>query len=277
MTDSLEKQMQTSTTRTTCKAVTGTREWASRNVNCCRGCSHDCLYCYARSMALRFRRTSPSAWPDEVVIDRDLRKKRRFLPGTAMFPTTHDITPGNLWACEILLKGLLQAGNQILIVSKPHLACVETLCRNLAEWKGQVLFRFTIGLIDENLRRFWEPGAPDFSERLSSLRWAREAGYGTSVSAEPLLEPWNVQTLVETLRPFVTHSIWIGKANQLRQRTAWKLPPDHPEIVKLLSWQTDDKVREVYSGLKHDPLVRWKDSYKKVLGTDRPKEAGLDV
>jgi len=228
-------------------------------------------------MALRFKRTSPSTWPEEVVIEREVRKKRRLLPGTVMFPTTHDITPGNLWACEALLQGLIQAGNRTLIVSKPHLACVQTLCGSLSQWKGQVLFRFTIGLMDDDLRRFWEPGAPDFSERLASLRWAREAGYETSVSAEPLLEPWNVRTLVETLRPFVTYSIWIGKANQLRQRTAWKLPPDHPEIVRLLLWQTDDKVREVYACLKHDPLVKWKDSYKEVLGTDRPQEAGLDV
>jgi DNA repair photolyase len=140
-----------------------------------------------------------------------------------------------------------------------------------------MLFRFTIGVMDADLRAFWEPGAADFGERLASLRHASEAGYATSVSAEPLLEPWNVQTLVASVRPFVTHSIWIGKANHLRRRTAWKLRPDDPEIVRLECWQTDEKVLEIYELLKGDPLIRWKDSYKKVVGLRRPHQAGLDV
>ncbi|MBE3097824.1 MAG: hypothetical protein IMZ44_11955 [Planctomycetes bacterium] len=134
-----------------------------------------------------------------------------------------------------------------------------------------------IGVMDEALRSFWEPGAPCFSERLACLRHAFEAGYRTSVSAEPLLEPWDVRALVKAVRPFLTHSIWIGKANQLRQRTGWILPPDHPEILRLLSWQTDEKVRRIYELFRNDPLVKWKDSYKKVIGIRRPGEAGLAV
>jgi DNA repair photolyase len=228
-------------------------------------------------MALRFKRTTPLEWPKEVVLEHELVKKRRYERGTTMFPTTHDITPGNLQACEMVLKNLLGAGNKVLIVSKPHRVCVQALIQSLAEWKGQILFRFTIGVIDEDLRKLWEPGAPDFAERLDSLRLAYEAGYETSVSIEPLLEPWNVHSLIRNLRPLVTHSIWIGKANQLRQRTSWKLPADHPELVRLLSWQTDDRIREIYENLHDDPLVKWKDSYKEVIGIDRPQKAGLDV
>jgi DNA repair photolyase len=213
----------------------------------------------------------------ETILERQVNKGYHFVPGTIMFPSTHDITPGNLQACLSVLRKMLKAGNRVLIVSKPHLACVQALCAELAQWKGQILFRFTINVMDEDLRRFWEPGAPAFSERLASLRWAREAGYETSVSAEPLLEPWNARALVEAVRPFIIHSIWIGKANRLRRQTAWILPPDHPEIVRLLSWQTDEKVREVYEMLKHDSLIRWKDSYKSVIGIERPQEPGLDV
>jgi DNA repair photolyase len=32
----------------------GTREWASTNVNFITGCSNNCLYCYARAMAIKF-------------------------------------------------------------------------------------------------------------------------------------------------------------------------------------------------------------------------------
>ena len=59
--------------------------------------------------ALTIRKKRPQR---ERVETREVRKKRRLLPGTVMFPTTHDITPGNLWACEALLQGLIQARNQ---------------------------------------------------------------------------------------------------------------------------------------------------------------------
>ena len=259
------------------KPVSGTKEWASHNVNCYNGCRHDCLYCYARWMAVRFGRMRPEQWAHENPRNLEITKKRRLFEGAIMFPTTHDINPNNLSDCLIVLGKLLEVGNKVLIVSKPHLECIETICRVMAAYKQQIIFRFTIGLLDDDLRQFWEPGTPGFTERVASLRHAFQAGYETSVSAEPLLEPWNVQTLVGSLRPFVTHSIWIGKANQLRQRTAWKLPGDHPEIVKLLSWQTDERVLEIYEMFKNDPLIRWKDSYKKVIGLDRPETPGLDI
>ena len=87
----------------------------------------------------------------------------------------------------------------------------------------------------------------------------------------------NMHPLVDRVRGYVTDSIWIGKANQLRQRTAWKLPGDHPEILRLLSWQTKEKILEIYEMFRNDWLIKWKDSYKKVIGLDRPDEAGLDI
>ncbi len=259
------------------KAVSGTKEWASHNVNCYNGCSHNCLYCYARGMAVRFGRMRPEEWANEKPRLTELQKKRSLLDGNIMFPTTHDINPSNLSDCQVVLSKLVQAGNKVLVVSKPHLPCIETICNQMVAYKEQIMFRFSIGLMDDELRTFWEPEAPNFSERLVSLRHAFEAGYETSVSVEPLLEPWSVRTLIDRVRPFVTHSIWIGKANQLRQRTSWKLPSDHPEIVRLLSWQTDEKVLEIYKIFKDDPLIRWKDSYKKVIGLDRPDTPGLDI
>ena len=32
----------------------GTREWSEKTFNCCEGCSHDCLYCYAKEGATRY-------------------------------------------------------------------------------------------------------------------------------------------------------------------------------------------------------------------------------
>ena len=191
------------------KPVSGTKEWASHNVNCYNGCRHDCLYCYARGMAVRFGRMRPEEWANEKPRLTELQKKRTLLDGGIMLPTTHDINPNNLFDCLVVLGKLILAGNKVLVVSKPHLPCIETICRVMAPYKQQILFRFSIGLMEDELRAFWEPGAPSFNERLASLRHAFDAGYETSVSAEPLLEPWSVKTLVNRIRPFVSHSIWM--------------------------------------------------------------------
>ena len=45
---------------------TGTREWSEQSINCCVGCAHACLYCYARANALRFGRlTRGGDWAEE--------------------------------------------------------------------------------------------------------------------------------------------------------------------------------------------------------------------
>ena len=49
------------------KQVSGTQEWASQTVNFISGCSHDCKYCYAKSMAIRFGRNTPDNWKSEEV------------------------------------------------------------------------------------------------------------------------------------------------------------------------------------------------------------------
>ena len=155
----------------------GTREWAPKNVNCCTGCSHDCRYCYARGMAVRFRQVKPEEWKEERIRWKDVRKRYRHFEGTVMFPSSHDITPQNLVACLIVLRKLLRAGNKVLVVSKPHLECIRVICRVFEDYKDQILFRFTIGASDNEILSFWEPNAPRFKERLESLRYAFGKGF----------------------------------------------------------------------------------------------------
>ena len=52
--------------------TSGTREWAAKTVNCCTGCSHDCLYCYAKGMAVRFGQVTAGQWPTETMRQNDV-------------------------------------------------------------------------------------------------------------------------------------------------------------------------------------------------------------
>jgi len=101
----------------------GTQEWSVKTVNCCTGCSHDCRYCYAKGMAIRFKQVTASQWPHERIRPKDVSKIHKNYDGQIMFPSSHDITPNNLNACLTFMNNLLVAGNRLLVVSKPHFEC----------------------------------------------------------------------------------------------------------------------------------------------------------
>jgi len=261
------------------KPPSGTREWAASNVNIQTGCEHGCKYCYASWMALRFERATPESWTESVIDPHKAAKGYGRRGGRIMFPSTHDITERNIDACAASLNRMLAAGNDVLIVSKPHHGCVERLCRELASYKGQVTFRFTIGSADDSVLRFWEPGAPAFEERLACLGHACEAGFATSVSCEPMLDG-DPAAVVEACRPHVTDAIWMGRANGLMARVGINCPGDDEARSRaraLTALHSDEWVLALHGRYRDDPLIKWKDSIKKVAGLERPEEKGLDV
>ena len=257
----------------------GTREWAATNVNIQTGCEHDCLYCYAKCMGIRFGRTATGKWKTPRLRRNMVEKAYRKREGTIMFPTTHDITGSNLAECLAVLKKMLETGNDVLVVSKPHLKCVKALCKELKDYKAQILFRFTIGSADDAVLSFWEPNAPSYGERLACLKWAFRHGYKTSVSCEPMLDG-NIQRVIDAAKLFVTDAIWLGRVNNLRRILALNAPDNRVARAKadeLLTLQTDQWVKALYETHKRDPLIKYKDSIKEVIGLDRPEEKGLDI
>ena len=170
------------------RPATGTQEWAASNVNIQDGCEHDCRYCYAKTMAIRFKRATAKSLSKPHLRQHDVDRRYTKRDGRIMFPTAHDITPANLEPCLDVLTRMLAAGNEVLVVSKPRVACVKRLCADLLPYREQIVFRFSIGSTDNAVLSFWEPGAPAFEERLECLRIAHISEYVTSVSCEPMLD-----------------------------------------------------------------------------------------
>lgn len=271
--------MNQETSQQEAKEAFGTKEWAAVNINFQQGCQHNCRYCYAKSIAVRFYRATPESWCQPSLRAEAITKSYRKRKGNIMLPTTHDITPSNLKETLIVLRKLLQVGNEVLIVSKPHLDCIKSLCAELQEFNKQILFRFSIGSANNETLRYWEPGAPALEERLASLKWAFEQGYATSVSAEPMLD-LRINEVIKATKPFVTDAIWLGRVNQLRLHIGRNCPGDAEAMRKagqLLASQPDGYLRLLYAMFKNDPQIKFKDSIKKVVGLERPTEAGLDV
>jgi len=258
----------------------GTQDWADITVNCCTGCSHDCVYCYAKGMAYRFGQVQPGQWPTEKIRPADVARKHSRYPDTVMFPSSHDITPNNLSACLQVLDHLLvrrevrkrngvvkvMGGNEVLIVSKPHLDCIQVICQRFTAYREQILFRFTIGACDDSVLSSWEPGAPSYGERKASLRYAQESGFETSVSVEPLLDPANIDQLIAELIPYVSETIWIGKMNHLKRLVKGAPAQLVSAINHIKTHQADHIIKAIYQRHKDNPKIRWKDSVRKVLG-----------
>jgi DNA repair photolyase len=256
------------------KKITGTYEWASVSVNCSIGCRNDCKYCYAKRLAVMQKRISSySEWRNKNEICRDLKKENKKHKGTVMFPTVHDIHPGNIKVCLDTIGNLLNAENKVLIVSKPWMSCIQDICDSFEYYKHKILFRFTIGCLDNKILQLWEPGAPKFEERIACLAYASAKGFQTSVSMEPMLNSVTVIHDAKVMFPFVTDGLWIGKMNKIRDRVT-RIPEN--EIARIEAGQTDTEIHRIYAALKYEPKIRWKESFKEILGLNLSQEAGLD-
>lgn len=258
--------------------VFGTKEWASHNVNCVIGCTHDCIYCYAKYNAVeRFKTVKPGEWTKEVIDNKAVEKTYPSYKGTVMFPTQHDITPTNLSACKTVIQKLLMVRNNVLIVSKPHLDCIKSLCDEFGIYRDQILFRFTICASDNTILKYWEPNAPSFEERMEALKYASSFSFQTSISMEPCLDWPNVVKNFYTFVPYVSNSIWIGTLNFIDQRVEITTKEDEKMVKQMKEWMSQKTFEDVYEQLKDHPLVRWKESMKKSLGLPEVKEIGQDI
>jgi DNA repair photolyase len=221
-----------------------------------------------------------------------VNKKWHKAKGTIMFPTTHDITPRNIGHCISVLDKMLRAGNNVLIVSKPHLNCIQAICDAFPMYKEQILFRFTIGSMNNMTLQFWEPGAPTYDERKEALKWAFDIGYHTSVSSEPYLDA-GIADMAEDLLPYINDAIWIGPMNKMETRVKFRgisykkqqdpkenspwTPQEIQKWLEVKSCQTLDDFKNLYARFKDNKKVKWKNAIKEALGLDIPDDIGMDV
>jgi DNA repair photolyase len=261
------------------KPVSGTKEWAPININFINGCAHDCKYCYSKAMAIRYKRKTRDTWKQEEVRFDKLFPTVKPKNGYTMFPSSHEISPENHKYALTVLDVLLNKGHRVMIVIKPHLEVVKAICQKFDDYKDRILFRFTIGSVDSETLRFWEPNAPSFEERLASLKHAFSMGFMTSVSCEPALDT-NTIELAKTVMPYVTDAVWLGKVNRLKGIIKLNCGDDvitQKAAEQLEKSQTDEWAWGLYKHFKDNPQIKWKDSMKKVLGLHRPSEKGLDI
>lgn len=234
------------------KITSGTKEWATSNVNIADGCEHDCIYCYAKKMAIRFGRKTKDSWKEMKIREKDVKKGYSKRKGRVMFPSSHDITPSIFLESLAVLKKLLQSGNEVLIVTKPHYKVIKMLCHELEAYKKQILFRFTITSYNNELLEEYEPNAPFYGERYMALGYAYFQGFRTSVSIEPFLDKYP-EHLIITIHQFVTDTIWLGKLNYMK--TEFNTIENCIRVIKYIENHFPGKIKS---------KIRYKDSLREI-------------
>jgi len=253
------------------KGNTGTRKWGKVNKRIFNGCENDCRYCYARYDAVvRFyKRTGKTEenWKDmKLNLKAFGEKPYKIKDGRIFAFSTHDIVKKYINETVKYLKGWLEVGNEILIVTKPSFECIEILCRELAPYKSQIVFRFTIGSRHDINLKFWDRNAPLFDERFKSLCHAYYNGFETSVSCEPFFDK-GIVDLVNLLSKYVTDTIWVGTMNMIKPRVNTKGwgANDLEYLREVKECQTPEYIRIIYERLRGNKKVRWKESIEKML------------
>jgi len=250
------------------RTYTGTKEWSPLSMNLIQGCLHNCRYCYGKSNSIFYQSSRPENWECESIRFNKLMGKVGNTKKLIMYPSTHDIHPFHIEQHIYYLGKILRSGNKVLIVTKPHLSCIQRICQEFEQYKSQILFRFTIGSVDNEVLKFWDVNSPLFEERFESLKLSYNLGFQTSVCCEPLFDS-NPDNLIETLEPYVTESIWIGRGNLMSQRTSrngWKDDETKKRLKELKKWmEDDDHMVSIYLRHRDNPLIRWKDSLRRQL------------
>ena len=236
--------------------------WATKTINLQIGCEHGCTYCYARRI---FLNNGTIKTPEEFLEPRISKTAQKWLDrilqgfnpfkkfdGRIMFPSTHDITMNNYEDCLILLNAILEAGNEVLIVTKGNFEAITRVAHDLQLYQDKVEFRFTITTYSDAMLEKYEPNAPDVEERFQTLTYIRNLNYKSSVSIEPFLLA-DVDKLVEILLTLVTECIFIGPMN-----------PPSPELEWLYDKESLLEIKQKLDAL-NDPRIRFKDAFLKKL------------
>lgn len=172
-----------------CKGILNRSTLGDYTLNCYTGCTHACVYCYARFME-RFH-PHVEAWGEYVDVKINAvevlkRQLRRAAPGEVFVSSACDgwqpieadyrLTRR---CCELLLE----RDFALRILTKSAL-----VRRDLELFRGHdVHLSVSLTTLDEQLARLWESQASSVAERWAVLEAARQVGLSTGIMVAPLL------------------------------------------------------------------------------------------
>jgi DNA repair photolyase len=169
-------------------------EWT---INPYRGCSHACVYCYARNTHTFLDLDAGADFDRKVIVKvnagelvrRELAAPRWRGAHLAMGTNVdcYQRAEGRYRLMPPIIEALRDFANPFSILTKGTLILRDLpLLRQAAE-VTRVGLSFSVGFLDEELWRAVEPGAPSPRRRLDAVRQLTDAGFEVGVLMAPIL------------------------------------------------------------------------------------------
>ncbi|MHB1033641.1 MAG: SPL family radical SAM protein [Pirellulales bacterium] len=239
---------------TVCKSILNRSSLSDYSLNCYTGCTHGCVYCYARFMQ-RFH-PHQEAWGDFVDVKINAvevlkRQLRRAKPGSVFVSSACDgwqpveaeyrLTRR---CCELALEH----GLEVHVLTKSAL-----VVRDLDLFAGhEATIGVSVTTLDERLRVLWEPNAASVEERFQVIAEARRRGLATSIMLGPLLpflsdSQESIEAMFRRAADLKIGAIWVDAMNPR--------PKVWPAVAQLLDAKFPD-LKERFRAVMFDAQAR---------------------
>ncbi len=223
-------------TETKCKSILTKSGLAEYCINCYRGCSHACAYCYAPAV-LREKRKWGSFVDVKVNAPDILKKELKNAPKGKVFVSSvtdaYQPLEKKYELTRRILEALLDAQFPIEILTKSSLITRDTdLIKRFENCEAGL----TITTLDERARKVFEPDSSPVEEKLQALKAMKDAGINTYAFFGPMLPKVSDQNLEDYFDALkgIADFIYVDRLN-LKAGT-WKnlevvLRKNYPELV----------------------------------------------
>lgn len=166
-------------------------------INPYRGCTHACVYCFARSTHRYLELDAGRDFDTQVIVKtnivdvlrRELAKPSWRREPVALGTNTdpYQRAEGRYQLMPGIIEALADSGTPFSILTKGTLLRRDLPLLADAARAVPVELAISIAILDDELQETLEPGTPTASARLATVTAAREAGMGVAVFMMPVL------------------------------------------------------------------------------------------
>ncbi len=166
-------------------------------INCYRGCSHACAYCFARPTHDYLGLNIGDDFEKRIVVKINAVERLRaelraskwdgdhIAMGTNTDPYQH--AEGKYHLTQGMVDVLSEARNPFSILTKSTLILRDSAALARATSRTKVAINFSVGCLDRAVWKLSEPGTPPPDQRLAALRRLTDAGISCGVLVAPVL------------------------------------------------------------------------------------------
>jgi DNA repair photolyase len=184
-------------------------------------CGHGCIYCFAtlRNNKRVFEAKQFAGQMKKFYeSDTFLGKKMREGWGCCISNNTDPFASNNARITEAILPQIIDKKIGIFIQTKGGKRLKE-LCEDLPISD----FYWSMTMLNEDIRKKVEPGAPSIEERFEQMKWLIDKGHNVSIGLNPLVEEWMPEADVDEMirrgkkigiKSFVVQPMHFGRKNK---------------------------------------------------------------